>query len=404
MTISKEGLLDQKKRMTPNEYAQMLRSHGPIFYWETNGIWVVTDYELAKEILRNPDFSANRTSFFISRMPNLDLHLIQDFLGSVGKMMVMSDAPEHTSRRKVAATGLNETLIDRYRYLVDDIVRDLILTAEQKGYIEFVEDLAQPLPSAILADLFKIPITERKAFYLWSNNMTEFFGGASQYRNEDGREVNQSTVALRSYFERLIKDRKEKPQDDFLSTMLSHQEKHSLEDGELISQAMMMLVAGSVTTTDQLCNNMFTLLTEPTVLEDMKNDLTLLPTAMEELNRFDPGVSYLFRVVSRDTQLQEYSFHTGDTVFISNHAINRDPKLFPNPEFCNIRRQPNPHFAYGHGAHYCMGARLARIQMMSLFGQLLSRFPNLRLNRQRLFERRHYSLAFSGFAKLYLEI
>lgn len=395
-----EGLLDKKKRLTPTEYAQELRARGPIFFSETNQIWIVTEYELAREMLKNPSMSADRSAFFISLMPDLDISLIQDFFGVVGRMMVMSDAARHADRRKVATLGLNDNLVDRYRVIIEDTIDDLLAAVERKGTMDFVTDLAQPLPMAVLADLFQIPQEDRREFYRCANNMTQFFGGASQYRNQDGIEVNESAIRLRDYFQRLLADRKRKPRGDFLTIMAQSQEKFRLDDAEVISQAVMMLVAGGVTTTDQLCNNMYTLLSETGTVDLIRKDSGLLSSAIEECNRWDPGVSYLFRVAKSDLQIAGVSIEAGQTVFISNHAVNRDPAVFDSPERFNIQRSPNLHFAYGNGSHYCIGNRLARIQMDALFRNLIARYPRLRLDPVRPSQRLHYSLAFSGFSSI----
>ena len=234
-----------------------------------------------------------------------------------------------------------------------------------------MSEIAEPLPSFILADLFSIPEDIRKDFYAWSNNMTQFFGGASQYRNEDGIEVNQSAKNLRGFFETLVSERRKNPKEDFLSIMLKNQDSIGLTDQELISQAIMMLVAGQITTTDQLNNNLFTMLSERDSLLDLRSNVFLVPSAIEEYNRLDPGVTFLFRVAKADTTLLGQEIRNGETVFISNHAVNRDPILFPEPERCDIRRNPNPHFSYGNGSHYCLGAKLARIQMTHVFEKLL---------------------------------
>lgn len=395
-----EGLLDKKKRLSPSQYAEALRSRGRLFFAETNQIWVVTDYELAKDLLKRPEMSADRSAFFVSLMPDLDIGLIQDFFGVVGRMMVMSDAPVHTQRRRIATLGLNDNLVDRYRVIIEDTIDDLLEKAECKKCIDFVQDLAQPLPSAVLADLFQIPFEDRLEFYHCSNNMTQFFGGASQYRNQDGVEVNECAIKLRDYFQRLLADRKRKPRGDFLSIMAQSQEKFRLDDAEVISQAVMMLVAGGVTTTDQLCNNMYTVLNEPGVLSLLRADPSALATVIEECNRMDPGVSYLFRVAKQDFEVAGASIKAGQTVFISNHAVNCDPAIFKDPTHFDPRRNPNPHFAYGNGSHYCIGNRLARIQMEALFRNLVQRYPKLRPAQGKLAQRLHYSLAFSGFSSL----
>jgi cytochrome P450 len=233
--------------------------------------------------------------------------------------------------------------------------------------------------------------------------MTQFFRGASQYRNQDGIEVNESAANIRTFFEKLVVDRKARPKDDFLTMLLANQARYALTDQEIISQAIMMLVAGQITTTDQICNNMYTLLTTPGVFDQLRVQPELMPTAIEEFNRMDPGVSYLFRVAKAATKLGPYEVRPEQTVFISCHSVNRDPEVFERPEECFLARSPNPHMAYGHGAHYCMGARLARLQMMSCFSQMITRFPNLRLSSTIPAVRKHHSLAFSGFERLPLE-
>jgi cytochrome P450 len=398
------SLLEMKKRLTPAGYAQFLRAKGDVFWWPAGKFYVVTDYNLAKDLLKDPSWSADRSAFFISRMPNLDLRLIGDFFGVISKMMVMSDNPEHAKRRAVAAQGMDEGLMSHYRPMIERTVKRLIHEAtDLDGQIEFVEDIAMKLPSMVLADLFHIDEKDRPDFYRWSNNMTQFFGGASQYRNEDGVEVNTSALSIRTYFEKLVEKRKAEPHADFLTMLLQNQARFGLTDQEIISQAIMMLVAGQITTTDQFCNNMYTMLTTPGVLDQMRANPELLTPGMEELNRLDPGVSYLFRVAKAPTKLGEFNVEAGQTVFISVHAVNRDPAVFDQPDECFLARSPNAHMAYGHGAHYCLGARLARLQMNICFHQLITRFPNLRLSSRVPAVRKHHSLAFSGFERLPLE-
>lgn len=394
------GLLDLKTKTTPNEYARFLRSFGKLRYWPMNDVWVTADYDLGKAILKSPDFSADRGAFFISRMPDMDLSLIQDFFGVVQKMMVMSDAQEHTQRRRSVSLGLNDDLLEKCRPIITATVTDLLSGLRERGRAEFVSEIALQLPSRILADLFCIPDEDRPEFYRCSNNMTQFFGGASDYQNKDGIEVNASALFLKNYFQRMILARRADPKDDFLSILVRTQAELGLTDDEIVAQAVMMLVAGSVTTTDQLCNNLYTLLAEPGVFSDLRANMHLLPVALEEFNRLDPGVSYLFRVAKRDLILEGQTIREGETIFISNHGANREPSYFANPETCDIRRTQNPHFAYGHGPHFCIGARLARIQMMTLFRALLTEFPHLALDSQMPAVRRHYSLAFSGFESL----
>lgn len=402
MELPKDSLLELKFKTAPKEYADAVKQGGPVYWWERGKFFMVTRYQEAEIVMRSPQFSADRSAFFISRMPNLDLKLIKDFFGVVQKMMIMSDGDEHMRRRKVAAVGLDEERLEYFRPFIERTVSKLLDRAQGRDF-EFVSEVAEILPATVLADLFAIEEKDRADFYKWSNNMTQFFGGASQYRNQDGIEVNQSAVNIRTYFEQLVEKRKHSKDGDFVSILLRNLEKYKIDSVEAVSQMIMMLVAGQITTTDQICNNLYQLLTTKGAKETLREKPELVPLAMEEFNRLDPAVTYLFRVTKEAVVLGGVEIPEGSTVFVSNHAVNRDPSVFSNPDETVLDRKYNPHFAFGHGSHFCLGAKLARIQMESLFKELLRRFPNLKLS-QAESVRKHESLAFSGFSKLYLDL
>jgi cytochrome P450 len=397
------SLLDVKINSTPEEFARFLQEMGDIFWWERAKFWVITSYQHAQEILTSPDFSCNRAPFFITRMPEIDLNVVQDFFGVVSKMMVMSDVPEHTARRRICYEGFNNNTLKNLSSLIAKTVDERIAVCKKKGTIEVVEDLAKIIPSTILAEFFCIPEQERHNFYEWSNNMTQFFGGASQYRNEDGIEVNHSASQLRDYFVQLIAERRKHLQEDFLSILLKNQHAFGLEDEEIVSQAIMMLVAGQVTTTDQMCNNIYTMMTEPKILANLRQDLDNPDQGIDELSRLDPAVTFIFRVTKQDTQIGEQKIKAGEVIFISTHCVNRDSRFFADPHQCILTRKQNPNLSYGFGGHFCIGAKLARLEMQHCVQQLLKQLPNLRLIPDNLPIRKHHSLAFSGFERLPLQ-
>ncbi len=399
-----KSLLETKRESTPQQFADYVRTLGPVSFWEAGGFWLVTDYDLAKKALRDPALSCDRSSFFVSRMPNLDLGLIPDFFGVVKRMMIMTDGANHQQRRGVAHHAFSDEVIKSYGQVARGTVDQLLDTmgdSLDQGTFEFAAEVAKKLPSFVLADLFSIGEAERPDFFRWSLNMTQFFGGASQYRNEDGVEVNASAKGIVSYLGKLVAERTRNPGNDFLTLLIAENKKIGLDEPTLIAQAVMMLVAGQVTTTDQINNNLYTLLSRPDVLADLRANPAALPTAIEEFNRWDPGVTFLFRVAKEKTTIGSSVIEPGDVIFISTHGVHRDPNVFENPGALNIRRSPNPHFAYGHGTHFCLGAPLARQQMMALFAGILQRFPSVGLAQS---ERDHYSLAFSGFKSLNLRL
>ncbi len=399
-----QGLLEFKRTSNqstfPQKFADYVRGYGEIYHWPYGGFHVITRAEDAKAILASKHFTANRATFFVSKMPDVDLDLIGDFFGVVSRMMVMSDARVHGMRRKSALFGINNDLISSFIPKIRETANRLIDPLDSRGELEFVTEVARPLPSMVLADLFGIPEEDREMFRVCANTMTGFFGGSVAYTNEVAIECNEATIKIREYFRKVLDDRRVNPQNDFMTGMLEAQQKYNLMDDELISQAAMMLVAGQVTTTDQLCNNLFLMLDVPGLYEELVAEPSLVANAQEELKRRDPAVTFLFRVAKERQIIHGQRVDAGDTVFMANHALNRDPDVYENPDVIYIRRENIKHFAYGHGAHYCIGARLGRIIMDELFTAMVTRFPKLHLTPGKPAERDHYSLSFSGFASL----
>ncbi len=394
------SLMQLKREATPQRFAETLQSMGDIFWWPAGKFYVITGHKLAQQALRSDDLTCDRSSFFVSRMPDMNLALIQDFFAVVSKMMVMSDNTEHKVRRRVCYEGFTSASLDKLKPLIAQTVAEGILKLQQDGQIDFVEDLAKRIPSIALADFFAIPDQEREQFYHWSNNMTQFFGGDSAYQDEDGMIVNDSASNLKAYFVDLIAQRRKHPSNDFLSVLLANQQHFELSDDEIISQAVMMLVAGQVTTTDQLCNNLYTLLTDSSQAADIRHQQQALSPLIEELNRLDPAVTFIFRVVKNETQLGDQTLPAGSVIFISAHAVNRDKRTFKMPHAINIDHASNKHMSYGYGSHYCLGAKLARIEMTHCLAELFKHFPTCRFDQNNWPVRKHHSLSFSGFESM----
>lgn len=390
-------LMNLKKTSTPEQFSNTLRSMGELFWWDPGKFWVITSYDLAKEVLTSPDYTCDRSPFFISRMPEMDLSLIQDFFNVVGLMMVMSDAPAHTSRRRICYHGFTMQRLEQMMPLIHNTIDKCLSRYHHSTPYDFVSEIAQTIPSVTLAEFFDIPEDERLHFYEWSNNMTQFFGGSTTYFNEDGIKVNNSAKNLYDYFSDLLKKRRNNLKTDFLSSLIQHQDSFGLTDNEIISQAIMMLVAGQITTTDQMCNNLYILLNTKDKWKHVANHNHLLEHYLEECNRLDPAVTFIFRVVKTDAKLGNQEIKAGSVIFISTHAVNRDPKYFPEPNDIQLEKRNIPHLSYGYGSHFCLGAKLARMEMHAVFSAMLKAFPLLKMDSDLPPVRKHHSLSFSGF-------
>lgn len=405
ITQTGQSFLDFKKEAAvhafPDAFSSYARSFGDIYFWEKGNFHVITKANLAREVLTSPKFSADRGGFFISRMPNMDLSLIGDFFGVVKRMMVMSDDDDHARKRKLAATGFEDHILERFTKVLQKTVKTLVDEVENKKSFDFAEEIAKKLPSTVLADLLSIPLSDRENFFTWSGTMTGFFGGASQYRNEDGIEVNHAAKSLRTYFENLLQERRRNPGEDYISILLKVQGMTGMSDEDLVAQIMMMLVAGQVTTTDQINNIMFLLLQRPELQKQLKENPELIMPAVEECKRLDPAVTFIFRVAREEHTLGGQPIKNGDVIFISTHCVNRDE--LEDADAFNLNRKAQ-HFAYGHGSHYCLGAKLGRLEMKLLFEEMFKRLPVLMPDQEKGSERDHYSLSFSGFKQLNVKL
>ena len=406
MITKKSGtsFFDIKKNATSSEFPQVftdyIRSFGEVYLWEAGNFHVVTRAHHAREVLMSPDYTADRGSFFVSRMPNMDLSLISGFFGVVKKMMVMSDDEDHNRRRKAASAGFEDHILEKFSTKLKATVQELVIEMKGRTHFDFSE-ISRKLPSTVLAELLSIPQEDRAQFFQWSNIMTGFFGGASQYRNEDGIEVNSAALSLKKYFEDLVTQRSKNPGEDYVSMVLKMQKVFDLTLDEVTSQLIMMLVAGMATTTDQLNNCMFLLAERPELQKELRENPKLIAGALEEFKRIDPAVTFIFRVARNATKIGDQDIKPGDVIFISTHAINRDLPAETNPDEINIHRKA-PHFAYGYGPHYCIGAKLGRVEMQHLMEMMIKELPILVLDDKES-ARDHYSLSFSGFKNLYLK-
>lgn len=388
----------------PEAFAAHVRRPDPsrpalsAYYWPAGGFHVVTEAALAKEVLISPAFSADRSTFFLSRMPNVDIRLLGDFFSIIQRMMVMSDGSVHRQRRALGGRGLNEHFIDALRAVVEAEVRQC-LDRVADGAADLVQSVARPLPARVMAELFRIPKSERPHFHRCAGVMTAFFGGAVEYDNASAHAVNAAAREISACLRDLIAFERRKPTGGFVANMLDAQAELGLCTEALIAQAVMMLVAGQVTTTDQIANNLYLLLSRPWLYRKVVSRPELVPAATEECNRVDPAVTFLFRVATADVTLGRQPVAAGETVFISTHAVHRDPALVSQPDTVDPHRRPTRHIAFGQGAHFCLGAKLGRLQLTEVMRQIVARFPRLALEPNAA-QRDHYSLAFSGFSCL----
>jgi cytochrome P450 len=266
--------------------------------------------------------------------------------------------------------------------------------------MEVVAELAQPLPAYVIAAMFDLPIEDRHLFQAASDAMAKFFGGTLGDKVHDAQAANSAARELEAFFLELLKKRRHQPTGDLMSLFIAGQDAGKLSPEEVCCQCVLLLVAGHVTTIDQLSNAVYALATHPDQWQLLRQSPELTPSAIEEILRFDGAVPFVNRVAKEEVSLGGRTIQAGQLVYLSLLAANHDPAVFDIPHRFDIRRTGTTNVAFGQGRHVCLGGNLARLELEVSLSALASRFSQLRLDPARPAVRQCESLSFRGFRSL----
>ncbi|MEU8433927.1 cytochrome P450 [Streptomyces sp. NPDC029216] len=356
----------------PDSVHRRMRTEPPVrFVREETGFsyWLVSRYAEAREALAAPGLSNDPR-----RLGHPAAH-------DAYSPMANNDPPDHTRLRRLVSHGFTRRRVAALAPSAERVVGELLDAVAPAGRADVIADLAFPLPVLVICELLGVPTGDRAAFRAWADHTLSTTAGP-RTREERSRRLHR-------YFTRLIAAKRAAlrassspdEQPDLLSALLVAQEQdHSLTDEELVGLAVLLLVAGHETTTNLIGNGLLTLLRHPDQLHRLREEPSLLPAAVEELLRYEgsAGQSSL-RVAVEDTVIGGTLIPRGSVVNIGLSLANRDPLVFPGSDGLDLGRQPNPHLAFGHGIHFCLGAPLARMLAATAFGALLGRLANLAL-------------------------
>jgi cytochrome P450 len=239
-------------------------------------------------------------------------------------------------------------------------------------------DLANPLPVMVIAEMLGVPPEDYQTFKQWSDRVIESDNTPPGVPVPDS--VKDAFKSLREYFVGEIERRRRNPGQDLVSALVAaRDEAEALTEEELITFVVLLLLAGNETTTNLIGNGMLALGRHPEQLLELGREPELMPSAIEEMLRYDCPVQSTARFPKIDVTIDGIELKANTVTFVMVAAANRDPAQFPNPDTFDIRRQPNDHLAFGEGIHYCLGAPLARMEGATAIGAALARFPHLRL-------------------------
>ncbi|MFI5778365.1 cytochrome P450 [Nocardia sp. NPDC051570] len=331
--------------------------------------WLVTRYEDVKQVLADPRFSRAVT------VDREDIPRVAPVPPRPNSLLSM-DPPEHSRLRRLVAKAFTGRRVEQLRPHVREIVDGLLDELEGSGRpADLVQRFALPLPVTVICEMLGVPTKDQHRFRDFSDTVLS----TTAYTRE---EIDAARVELERYLAELVAERRERPTDDLLGALVAaRDEKERLTEDELVQMGIGILVAGHETTANQIANFTYLLLTMPEQWKFLCDNPESVPSAVEELLRYvqlgSGGGSA--RVATEDLELAGVTVRAGEAVFVNTQAANRDESVFTDPEILNLIREHNPHMAFGHGVHHCLGAQLARVELQVALGSLLRRFPALRL-------------------------
>ncbi|MEV4602771.1 cytochrome P450 [Amycolatopsis sp. NPDC049253] len=295
----------------------------------------------------------------------------------MGDGIMGMDPPDHSRLRRLVSKAFTARRLEQMREGVRTLVNDLLDGMVARGdSADVVEELARPLPVTVICDLLGVPQEDHKIFREWTQALVSDATAKGDVLDVYGDQLD-------NYVAGLVAQRREEPTDDLLGALVYARDAGAkLTENELISIAGAGLLTGGVeTVSTALPSFLFTLLTQPELLAQLRADPELMPTAVEELLRYVPiNTAAMFaRYATEDVRFGDVVVRAGDPVLPALHAANRDPEVFANPDTVDLTRSPNPHVAFGHGPHHCIGAQLARLELQEALKAILARFPEMRL-------------------------
>lgn len=380
-TTSKYNIWSQETRNNPHDLYRQMRQVDPT-YRVIDGmgqtVWFFTRYDDSVSMLRDKRSIKNPR--------NLDPDTLQDRFNidpdepidmespweAINQHMLNQDPPDHTRLRSLVHKAFTPNRVRDLKPRIEQIATDLLDAMAGKDEGDLVEDFALPLPITVIAEMLGIPVADRDKFRMWTNVVLS--GDVSAI---------SMIMEFVQYMNKMIDIRRKEDTGDILSALVRVEDNgQQLGHMELLSMIFLLLVAGHETTVNLIANGILDLLQHPDQFQMLKDDRSLMSGAIEEMLRYNgPVDATLNRWAGEDIVWKDgRTIKAGDVLIPLLLAANRDPEMFDNPDTFDITRNPNPHIAFGHGIHFCLGAPLARMEGTIAMTHLLDRFPNLSLD------------------------
>jgi len=384
LNASLDALLSSREMLLrPFPIYARLREEAPVAWSELWQAWVVSRYEHVEPSLKDKEnlSNENRQALLFNGLPQQqqqDLSQIRHYFAQ--KDVIGSDPPDHTRMRSLVQKAFTPRMIASLKPRIEALADELVGAAAAKGEFDFVDEIAHPLPIILIAEMMGAPPEDRHLFKRWSSDILGFQGsGRTQY---DTAMISQrSLTELFEYMTVLVEERRREPKNDLITALaLAEEDGARLSRDELLATCNTILTAGHETTTNLIGNMVRELMLRPHSWDEVKEDVSLIPGAVEESLRLDAPKQRNFRRIKKTHEFAGVTLNENQMIFQLIGSANRDPDVFVDPDAYDIHR-PNAkdHLSFGIGIHFCLGAALARTEASVVLEALIRHTPNLRI-------------------------
>jgi cytochrome P450 len=374
--LSLYHLLDPEVLANPYPLYRRLREEAPVHWDPYLHTWVVTRYQDVITVLHH--FSADRTPT-PEQLAAMGMDELRPIAQMMTKQMLFMDAPAHTRLRSLASMAFTPARVEALRNHIREILDRLLTPLLDRGHLDVINDLAAPLPAIVTAELLGVPTSDSDQLKNWSADFAEVLGNF-QHNPDRAAQTLKCVAGMTEYFRDALQKQRAHPREGLINSFITAEiDGDRLTDEEIIANCIVTMVGGQETTTNLIGNGVLTLLRNPDQMQKLHDDPALVPSAIEEMLRYESPSQQTARICPADTELGGRLISKGQAVIAVMAAGNRDPERFPDPDRFDITRSDNRHLAFGWASHFCFGAALARIEAQLTFEALVRRTSNLAL-------------------------
>ncbi len=353
-----------------------LRREAPAFFDEPTGQWVITRHADVNGLLR--DRRLGRSYLQVASHEEFGRPPEPEFLAPFWDLqragMLDVEPPDHTRLRRLVSKAFTPRMAEALRPRVRELAEGLVARLAANGGGDLIAEVAEPLPVTVIAEMLGVPEADRPLLRPWSADICGMY--QLNPSDEIQRTAVRASVEFSGYLRGLARARRTRPGDDLISAL---GQVEGLSEDDLIGTCVLLLNAGHEATVNATGNAWWALFRTPETLERLRADHGLVPTAVEELLRYDTPLPLFERWVLEDIEVAGVAIPRGQEVALQFASANRDPDVFADPDTIDLTRDPNPHVGFGAGIHFCLGAPLARIELAESLGALLRGAPGMRL-------------------------